>query len=270
MSSEAHDRRDERFAFGENWTKFLRLLTDERISDAERSLEEMLGTSTLEGARFLDAGSGSGLFSLAARKLGASVHSFDYDSASVACTMELKRRFFPDDSAWIIEQGSVLDRAYMEGLGRFDVVYSWGVVHHTGNMWSALDNVLSAVAGGGAAFVAIYNDQGWISRYWRLVKRTYVRFPPLRWPIKVAHAPYLVGAPMFLRWVTGRLRPDRGMSYLRDLSDWVGGYPFETAKPEQVVDFCVRRGFAMRKLRTVGARQGCNEFVFESRSGERE
>ena len=127
----------DRFAFGRNWAKFLSVVNDERILEAEKSLRAMLEQPSLSGVRFLDMGSGSGLFSLAARRLGAHVRSFDYDPESVACTAELKRRYFPDDSGWTVERGSALDAAYVRSLGVFDVVYSWGVLHHTGRMWDA-------------------------------------------------------------------------------------------------------------------------------------
>lgn len=111
----------QRFEFGANWARFLEVLDDCRITQAEQSLHDMLGVSDLQGKRFLDIGSGSGLFSLAARRLGATLHSFDYDSQSVACTRELKQRYFPDDSQWEIEEGSVLDGGYLSRLGQFDV-----------------------------------------------------------------------------------------------------------------------------------------------------
>ena len=111
-----------RFAFGENWSRFLTELDDERIAQAERSLCGMLKVKTLQGKRFLDIGSGSGLFSLAARRLGATVFSFDYDPQSVACTNDLKRRYFPDDLDWKVEQGSALDENHIAQLGWYDVV----------------------------------------------------------------------------------------------------------------------------------------------------
>ena len=177
----------QRFEFGKNWTWFLATLTDAKIEQAVQSLQDMLEVADLKGARFLDIGSGSGLFSLAARRLGARVHSLDYDPHSVACTRELRRRYFPEDPEWIVESGSALDEAYIRSLGEFDVVYSWGVLHHTGQMWAALANAAIPVADGGKLFIAIYNDQGTPSRRWTKVKRTYNALPkPLRflvvWP----------------------------------------------------------------------------------------
>src|ERR1019366_2023181 len=155
-----------RFAFGENWRSFLTMLDEERIRSAEDSLKLMLEVIDLKGKTFLDIGSGSGLFSLAARRLGAKVHSFDYDPQSVSCAIELKRRYYPDDTNWQVEEGSALDQRYLASLGRWDIVYSWGVLHHTGAMWPALRNIAPLVLRGGKLWIAIYNDQGPLSRYW--------------------------------------------------------------------------------------------------------
>jgi 2-polyprenyl-3-methyl-5-hydroxy-6-metoxy-1,4-benzoquinol methylase len=259
----------ERFAFGANWYRFLSLLDDQRIAEAEGSLREMLGADRLDGLRLLDAGSGSGLFSLAARRLGATVHSFDFDPDSVACTRELKNRYFPNDPAWTIEQGSVLDPKYIATLGRFDVVYSWGVLHHTGAMWKAIDNVAALVDQGGRFFVSLYNDQGRISEFWRLVKKTYNEAPSNLRPLFVGVFGVPLLLPTVLRGLVRGKSPreslanrGRGMSVWHDLIDWVGGYPFEVAKPEQVFDFCRNRGLQLERLKTCGGRLGCNEFVF--------
>src|ERR1700730_2405748 len=67
---------------------------------AKQSLTAMLGATDLKEKSFLDAGCGSGLFGLAARLLGASVHPFDYDPNSVRCAQELRRRYFPKDPKW--------------------------------------------------------------------------------------------------------------------------------------------------------------------------
>ena len=259
----------ERFAFGKNWSQFLAVIDEKRIGIAEQSLRDMLGVETLSGKRFLDIGSGSGLFSLVARRLGATVHSFDYDPQGVACALALKQRYFPNDSEWTIEAGSVLDAQYLSSLGTFDVVYSWGVLHHTGAMWSAFENVSSPVAPGGRLCIAIYNDQGRASRYWKHVKRGYNRVPQhwkflILWPaFAFLWFPTLlrdlcIGKPM-RTWHTYSSR--RGMSAWRDVVDWVGGYPFEVAKPEEVFGFFQQRGFFLEKLTTTQD-IGCNEYVF--------
>jgi 2-polyprenyl-6-hydroxyphenyl methylase/3-demethylubiquinone-9 3-methyltransferase len=262
----------ERFKFGQNWARFLAVLDDERISRAEESLKQMLEVESLANRSFLDIGSGSGLFSLAARRLGACVHSFDYDPQSVACTTELRRRYFPDDERWTIEEGSALDADYLRSLGTFDVVYSWGVLHHTGQMWQALENAQLPVAAGGKLFIAIYNDMGTQSTRWKWIKRTYNKLPGvLRTPFAVVvMAPdeaksilrsLLKGRPVeYIRSWT-RYDPKRGMNRWRDIIDWVGGYPYEVARPEEIFDFYRARGFTLTRLKCGGVGLGCNEFV---------
>jgi 2-polyprenyl-3-methyl-5-hydroxy-6-metoxy-1,4-benzoquinol methylase len=265
----------QRFEFGKNWSHFLAHLTEERIAAAEESLQAMLEVTDLAGKRFLDIGCGSGLFSLAARRSGAVVHSFDYDPYSVACTTELKRRYFPDDVLWSIEEGSALDESYLAGLGQFDVVYSWGVLHHTGQMWKALDHAAPLVADDGKLFIAIYNDRGGTSRRWAKVKHFYNRSSrPVRALLVLTIGAWFQGRAALSR--LARLQnpfpfkqhPEvrlRGMSVWHDLVDWVGGYPFEVAKPEQILDFYRERGFILQRLKTDGG-SGCNEYVLQKAS----
>jgi SAM-dependent methyltransferase len=260
-----------RFGFGQNWLSFTKLVSEEHLAQAQQDLVDMLGIATLEGLSFLDIGSGSGLASLAAYRLGARVHSFDYDLASVTSTEELRRRFGGDDPRWQVEQGSVLDETFMSSLGEFDVVHAWGVLHHTGDMVSAMGQTLARVCPNGLLYLALYNDQGLRSRLWRAVKLSYNRLPAgLQRPFvalvmgpresAVATIYLLRGRPgIYLkRWTD--YRSERGMSKWHDLVDWVGGYPFEVATPDSVFEFYHQRGFTLERM-SLTRSAGCNRYI---------
>lgn len=165
----------------------------------------------------------------------------------------------------------MLDKDFMESLGVFDIVYSWGVLHHTGAMWQALERATRAVAYRGILYIAIYNDQGKTSKVWLGIKRLYNVLPsPLRFLVVYPAALRLWGPRLMLDTLHGApLRTwrsytatRRGMSPWRDVVDWVGGLPFEVPKPETVFEFCHQRGFILECLATKGGGIGCNEYVF--------
>lgn len=264
-----------RFEFGKNWKNFLESLDENRIKEAEYSLKNALGASNLKGQTFLDIGSGSGLFSLAAKNLGAAVHSFDYDKNSVSCTQYLKEKFAPDAKDWIVEQGSILDKKYLKNLPKADVIYSWGVLHHTGNMYQAFENVSELVKPKGYLFISIYNDQGNTSKIWTWIKKTYNKAGPIMkwslliiclfrlWVLRCIKDLLQTGNPL-KTWL--EYKKNRGMSAYYDVVDWVGGYPFEVAKPEEVFEFFKNKGFKLIHLKTCAGGIGCNEFVFQKAS----
>ncbi len=265
-------KNEQHFEFGKNWKSFLKNLTNEKIIQARISLTEMLDVKTLEGQTFLDVGCGSGLFSLAAKQLKVKdLFSFDYDPQSVACAQELKNRYFNGDKSWRIVQGDILKKEFIADLGKWDIVYSWGVLHHTGDMWQALENAGNLVNAKGKLYISIYNDQGWKSKVWRWVKKLYNRTPKgLRFLILIPAFIRLWGPSIIYDFL--RLKPfyrwrhyekNRGMSPWVDVVDWVGGYPFEVAKPEMIVDYYIKKDFTLLKLKTVGGNLGTNQYLFQ-------
>lgn len=261
-----------RFQFGSNWQSFLNTVDEIRIEEAKSALEQALGPGLLSGRSFLDVGAGSGLSSLAARRLGARVVSFDYDPESINCVRYLKQHFGePNDTDWRLIEGSILDRTFLSKLGTFDVVHAWGVLHHTGQMFQAMENITPLIEEGGYLFLSIYNDQGIWSRIWHAIKKLYCTHGLFRVLLPIAIYPVMG----FRSMVAGMLRNGnplhefqqykhyRGMSIVHDWKDWIGGYPFETARPEEVFTFYKRRGMTLTWLSTTNA-MGTNRFVFKN------
>ena len=258
-----------RFEFGQNWKRFAESITESQILCAIDSLQQVVGN--LHGKTFLDIGCGSGIHSLAAVRLGATrVHSFDYDPKSVECAQRLKAGMAPD-SRWTIDVGSALDTNYLSSLGTFDVVYAWGALHHTGDLWTAL--ALAAECTNELLVISVYNDQGLQSRIWAVIKRRYNQYGAVRRTAIEAATFILIWGRHAVANIV-RLHPlqtlrtwrsyalTRGMSPWVDLRDWAGGYPFEVARPDAVVGFYEARGFCLKSSKLAGKGHGCNEYVF--------
>jgi 2-polyprenyl-6-hydroxyphenyl methylase/3-demethylubiquinone-9 3-methyltransferase len=254
----------ERFAFGENWSKFSERLRHEDYLNAKESLEKLI--PDLKGKTFLDVGSGSGLFSIAANALGAKkVRGFDVDLEAVATAKSLIERVRTWDpevkkDAISFEVESILNENISPE--HYDVVYSWGVLHHTGAMYRSFAAIMNLVAEKGTLVIAIYNKH-FTSPVWKGIKYTYVKSPGfirrmLVWAVLVAK--YIAA---FVISRQNPLKRKRGMHYYTDVVDWVGGYPYEYASVDEVVDFFRTHGFILKKLRRTKGFTGCNEFVFE-------
>lgn len=256
------------FSFGANWKKYTPGLEESAIRHAEDSFKTFTKLSTLKDHTFLDVGCGSGLSSLVAYRLGARrVVSVDIDPNSIDCVRDLRSRFASNLGTWEILQGSALDRDFLASLGVFSYVYSWGVLHHTGSMWEAIDNVRQCVEPGGRLHIALYNQYK-NSERWLKVKRICNRFPGTVFPIlKAGYGAFVYGRLLARFESPFRFSREywkrRGMSFWRDVDDWLGGLPYEYCKPEEVFDLLYERGFMLVRLSTTGS-FGNNEFLFKS------
>lgn len=271
--------REPKFSFGENWQRFLESLDQDRIKIAAQSLIEFLEIPDLHGKSFLDIGCGSGLFSYAAFQLGAErIVSFDVDPFSVQCCKHL-HNLADSPTKWEIFEGSVLEKPFISSLGNFDIVYSWGVLHHTGKMWESILNSCGLVAPNGYYYIALYNkiisrngSPAWIHKFWLSVKKMYNAHPVLG---RFVLEPAAMG--VYLLMVMARLenpvthvknyRSHRGMRWRTDATDWIGGYPYEFATVEEVFKF-VRKNFpdfVLTNIKTTSGR-GLNWYTFQKKA----
>lgn len=257
------------FHFGENWRNYLKnYFSIDTLNASKRRLIEFLEISSLNGKTFIDLGSGSGLHSLAALELGAlRAVSVDVDKEAVACVEQLKSKS-SFKQKWQVEEGSLLDADFLSSLGFFDIVYCWGVAHHTGNMWQALLNISKNVKSGGMLFIAIYNKvegrRG--SKMWWYIKHFYNKSPYLIKKIMEYSYMFYNFVILILKFknpfkVMRLYKNKRGMSWKIDLIDWLGGYPYEYASVKEIFDFYKKEGFELQNIKTTNY-IGCNQFLF--------
>ena len=258
-----------RFEFGHNWYDFIRKnFGAEKVKLSQEHMLSFLKRTDLSGLSFLDIGCGSGLHSIAALQAGAGlVYSFDYDQDSVNATVYVKQQIGEPDS-WTIEQGSVLDDDYMAHLAQFDLVYSWGVLHHTGDVWHALRNAAERVKPGGLLYIALYSADVQVdppAEFWLDIKRKYVASGWLHrrqmdlWYIWRFYMNRRIwNLPRFFMRIR-EYEKGRGMSLFTDVRDWLGGWPMEFVYDADAIAFCEGLGFKLKRLATGEAN---SEFLF--------
>jgi 2-polyprenyl-6-hydroxyphenyl methylase/3-demethylubiquinone-9 3-methyltransferase len=248
------------FSFGQNWKDFSKGLTEERLAEARRSLTDLFGAGGLRDLSFLDIGCGSGLFSIAAAQLGARrVVGVDVDPLSVETSQANAARWSPE-AGLDFRLVSILDEKPARALGEFDVVYSWGVLHHTGDMRRALALSAGRVRPGGKYMIAIYNRH-WSSPIWSVVKRIYNRLPVFGRRLLIwAFAPVIFLA-KFASTGKNPLRQRRGMDFFHNLIDWLGGYPYEYASIPEMTGMLEANGLQVLRSVPAGVPTGCNEFI---------
>lgn len=238
------------FSFGKNWTSYLKTVDEQKVSLAVKDIEEWLGGGFVAGKTVLDVGCGSGIHSLGYYLAGAkTVLSFDADPYSVEATRTLWEQA-DRPPHWTVVEGSILDECFVAALNSHDIVYAWGVLHHTGSMWEALENTVSLINPGGLCWISIYTKGPNYPRHLAL-KETYNRSSRVGKALMVSR---IVGRKMAKRLIRfenpfgWNERKRRGMTSYHDLIDWLGGLPYEVATCEEIVDFCEKRGLAAQRM----------------------
>jgi 2-polyprenyl-6-hydroxyphenyl methylase/3-demethylubiquinone-9 3-methyltransferase len=258
------------FSFGKNWKSYLKTVTDKEIQYSINDIKDWIGADNVKDKTVLDIGSGSGLHGLAFFQLGAKkIDSFDYDPYSVEATKSLWVSSGKPGN-WKVFPGNVLDKEFLRGLGKYDIVYSWGVLHHTGDIWNAVKNAADCVDPGGLFWISLYAKGPLYPTHLALKKkynastifgkrwmefRFYI-FPMMMYRLSHYQNPF--------SW---NYTKERGMNVYHDIVDWLGGLPYEVASVEEVTAFCNDLGF--EKIRVFKEGEGaCSIYLFKKKAFE--
>ncbi len=255
------------FSFGENWVDFSKYLTADDFRKAKEDLITWVGKEKIAGKRVIDIGSGSGIHSVGLYELGArELVSFDYDKHSVtATTSQWEKNGKP--SNWTVMQGSILDKEYINQLGKFDLVYSWGVLHHTGSMWQAINNALSMVADNGFLYITIYKDDNYAHSI--NTKQKYNAASKFGKKMIVTREVAKIMAKRAIRLknpFTWNQKLERGMNIYHDLVDWLGGLPYEAANEDEMLQWGLKNNLKLLRILCRGNYGSCNYYLFQKQS----
>jgi 2-polyprenyl-6-hydroxyphenyl methylase/3-demethylubiquinone-9 3-methyltransferase len=258
------------FRFGKNWKTFNLKSDLSHIEHSQKSLDALIGKDVICNKTVLDIGCGSGIHALSFLRAGAKyIKCIDLDPDAVETTVSRLEEYNPDK--WNAQIANILD-VKSNSHEFFDIVFSWGVLHHSGNLMMAIKNSADFCKDGSLLILAIYRRTS-LCTFWKIEKKIYNIVPSVfRRIIDLTFACVF----LFAKWTQGNsprafvknYRMQRGMDFMTDIRDWLGGYPYESASPATIHNFLTVRGFNLIKSNIRDQQfgflgSGCNEYIYE-------
>ena len=256
------------FKFGENWKNFSNLIDNNRLKEAVTSLKKLTNKKSLNNLSFLDIGCGSGLSSLAAIQLNCKkIYAIDQDEQSIKTTKKVLQK-----SRFKKVKVEKKDLFTLNEKEKFDIVYSWGVLHHTGNMLEAIKKSTKMVSKNGMLILALYKKTK-LCNLWKIEKYIYKSSPKVIQNFIKNLFIFLFKLAMILKRKNfsnyiNDYKTKRGMDFYHDVHDWLGGYPYESISIEEISKIMDKFGYKMIRSFQVKKQigffgTGCDEYVFK-------
>lgn len=108
-----------------------------------------------KGRKVLDAGCGNGRWTYGFLKLGARVTAVDYSQNA----LKIVSTSLGQNKNLAVRKVNLLELPRWLKKEKFDLVFSWGVLHHTGNIRKALKNVAPLVKDDGVLYLYLYGKE---------------------------------------------------------------------------------------------------------------
>ncbi len=214
----------------------------------------------VKGKTVLDAGCGTGVFSIIfARNGAAKVTGIDISPGSLGTARGLKEKFGLANAEF--QQQDMLHLSFRDAS--FDIVWAWGTVHHTTDPLGAITELIRVLKPGGSLFLAIYKQTSvtWIHE---IIRKTMIRTPRWSWNVLAKAGAFMLTPVVFLFKRRQKSRKGEKLSEL--ILDWYFVPIRHYYTPEEIRVFLERKKFRIEKyLAHSGRFNSSSNFIYKAR-----
>ncbi|MFQ6107920.1 MAG: class I SAM-dependent methyltransferase [Candidatus Aminicenantales bacterium] len=216
--------------------------------------EEVLNKSVL------DAGCGTGVFSIIFARMGAlSVVGIDISKRSLERAQRQADQLGLQNATF--QKVNMLRLPFTDAC--FDIVWSWGSVHHTADPFGCLAELIRVLKPGGSLLVAVYRRTG-LTFLHETLRKGLIRLPSKYW-IPFSRFLSLVAAPG-ISLFKKRDKSRKGEKLEQLLFDWFFVPIRHSYLPEEIKSFLVKRGLVIKKYLPFSGRfNSTSNFIFKAR-----
>ena len=237
------------------WTEYL-----PEYNASETHWKIFYSPQDIEGKSVLDAGCGTGIFSIIfARNGAASVLGIDISEGSLETAKALKTKFDLENASF--QKQDMLDLPFADES--FDIVWAWGTVHHTTDPFKAMSELIRVLRAEGSILLAVYTRTR-VTFLHEIIRKALVRTPRKTWKA-LSKILALVLSPV-VYFFKKREKSRKGEKLEELIMDWYFVPIRHYYYPEEIKVFLEEQGFTIEKyLPASGRFNSTSNFIYKAR-----
>jgi ubiquinone/menaquinone biosynthesis C-methylase UbiE len=237
------------------WTEYL-----PEVEASENHWKIFYSGEEVKGKSVLDAGCGTGIFSIIFATNGAGrVTGIDISEGSLQTARGLKKKFNLENADF--QKQDMLALPFSDES--FDIVWAWGTVHHTTDPFRAITELLRILKPSGSILLAVYKRTR-LTFLHEIIRKTLLRAPRKTWKGLARVMAFFLSPVIFL--FKKREKSRRGEKLEELIIDWYFVPIRHYYKPEEIRGFLEERGLVIEKyLPASGRFDSTSNFIFKAR-----